>query len=408
MKKLILLVFAIVGLAHAMPGQLYPKSFLEGKEKVIIPFEYHHHFIVVPIRFQGMLPVRFIFDTGSEYSILFKKVYADILGLLYQKRIPILGADQGQAMSALVSRNVRLDLEGCPPVVQDILVLEQDLFNLEQLTGTPIDGILGTNFFRNFILEIDYRKQRLILRNPEGYTPPKKHEEVAVHFKNNKPYTTGLTEIFRDTSLALELLFDTGAGLPLLLHNNSHPDLKLPEKTITGRIGMGLGGMMKGYIGRIRTLDVGPFTFSELITTFQDIDDPLVENETKSRNGLIGNQLLSKFNIIIDFPRNRMYLRPTRFYKKKIRFDRSGMTLFAVGVDLRQYVVQDVVSGSAADLAGIQTGDRITRVGFWPVSWFTLDRLNWKLQRKPGTRVRLEVLRAGKKLKKVLYLKDLL
>jgi len=408
MKNISLLIAFLSLLLSPLRGQLYPGDFLEGKKKVVIPFEYKHHFIVIPVRFQGILPLNFIYDTGSEYTILFKRLYTDILGMSYQKRIPILGADQGEELNALICRNVHLQISSLPEASQDILVLEQDLFNLEQLTGTPIDGIIGTNFFRNFIVEIDYRRRRMVIRDPKTFEPPDGYSEIEVHFKNNKPYTMAPASIFRDTMLEMELLFDTGAGLPLLLHNNTHPGLELPEKTITGRIGMGLGGMMRGYIGKIHQLRLGEYSFDGLVTSFQDLEDPLVLNETKSRNGLVGNQLLSKFTMIIDFPRNRLYVKPNRSFRKKIRFDRSGLTLFAVGPDLKQYLVQDVVEGSPADRAGILPGDRIIRFGAWPVSWSTLDKMTFKLQARVGKRIRMEVLRGGKSLKKVFYLEDLL
>lgn len=408
MKKICLLISLLFLLITTVNGQIFPDDLLQGKKKLVIAFEYRHHFIVIPVRFQGILPLQFIYDTGSEYTILFKKEYTDIMGMSYQKRIPILGADQGAELNALICRNVMLQVGEVPQVNQDILVLEQDLFNLEQLTGTPIDGILGTNFFRNFIVEINYKRHQLIIRHPQGYEAPGAFEEIPVHFKNNKPYTFSKTEVFRDTMLNVELLFDTGAGLPLLLHNNTHPGLRLPEKTITGRIGMGLGGQMRGYIGRIHHLDMGPFDFDGLITSFQDLEDPLVENETKSRNGLIGNQLLSKFTVILDFPRNRMYLKPNRFFRKKIRFDKSGMTLFAVGPELKQYLVQGVVEGSPADRAGILPGDKITRFGWWPASWYSLDGITFRLQRRTGKRISMELLRGGETIKKVFYLQDLL
>ena len=121
MKKIGLLISILLLAVSGLPGQIFPDDLLEGKKKLVIPFEYKHHFIVLQVRFQGILPLQFIYDTGSEYSILFKKEYTDILGMSYQKRIPILGADQGAELNALVSqhrlmkRSSTLDVIGCAP-----------------------------------------------------------------------------------------------------------------------------------------------------------------------------------------------------------------------------------------------------------------------------------------------------
>jgi hypothetical protein len=401
-------LFLILAFAGVMSGQAYPDHILQGEKRVVIPFSYNQHFIVVPVKFFGVLPLNFIYDTGAEHTLLFKKEYTDILGLEYQKRIPILGADQSMELDAFICRDVKLQIHEMPSVEEDILVLEEDIFNLEKVTGVPIDGLLGTNFFRNLVVEVNYKNKLLIIHDPAYFSPGRKFQEINVHFKNNKPYTFAKTLIFGDTSLNLELLFDSGAGLPLLLHNNTHPMLALPEKTITGRIGMGLGGVMKGFIGKIVELDIGSFQFNNLITSFQDLEDPLVQHKTKARNGLIGNQILSKFTVVIDFPRNKMYLKPNRYFRKKIKYDKSGLILFAVGAGLDQYLVQDVVDDSPADIAGIFPGDKIVGFGWFPANWYSLDRITKKLQAKEGKKIHIRVLRQGERLKKSFYLKDLL
>lgn len=403
----LLFLFVVLG-STVGNGQAFPEALLKKDKKAVVAFDYQHNFIVLDIRFHGILPLKFIYDTGAEHTLLFKREYTDIIGLPYQKRIPIIGADQSLELDALICRDVLIGVGDLPAVENDILVLEEDLFNLEQLTGTPIDGLLGTNFFRNFVVEIDFRRKQLTIWDPSEYTPARKFQELEVHFKNNKPYIHCPTRIFPDSTLNMELLFDTGAGLPLLLHNNTHPSLALPEKTITGRIGMGIGGMMKGYIGKINSVKIGAHEFHQLITSFQDLEDPLVQHETKTRNGLIGNQILSKFNLVIDFPRNKLYLKPNRFFRKKIKYDKSGLTLFAVGSNLDQYLVQDVVKGSPADEAGILPGDKIVGFGWWPASWYSLDRITRKLQRREGKKIKMKVLRRGEELKKSFYLKDLL
>jgi hypothetical protein len=389
-------------------AQIPTVDLLKGKKEAHVPFSYVHNFIIVELRFQGVIPMQFIYDTGAEYTLLFKREFTDLLGIEYDKKIPILGADQRAMMYAMVCRNIDLQVSPLPSTKEDILVLEEDLFNLEQITGTSVDGLLGAGFFKDYVVEIDYRRGRLIIMDPGAFDVPKNYQQIPAHFKNNKPYTFAPVKLFSDTTLSLELLLDSGAGLAVLLHNNTDPGLQLPEKTITGRIGMGLGGLMKGYSGKIKSIQIGPYSFDELIVSFQDLDDPMVENVTKTRNGIIGNQILRKFNVIIDFPANRVFLKPNRFFNKRIRYDRSGLTIFAVGQNLDQYIVQDVIRGSPADEAGIRVGDRIVRIGCPPISWLTLTGVTRKLQRREGKKIRMTVLRDGKKLKKSFYLQDLL
>lgn len=87
---------------------------LQGKRKAVIPFKYVHNFIVVEARIYGILPLQFIFDTGAEHVILFKKEYTDLLQVPYDKRIPILGSDLSQEVYALIARNGVIEVNGLP------------------------------------------------------------------------------------------------------------------------------------------------------------------------------------------------------------------------------------------------------------------------------------------------------
>ena len=65
-----------------------------GKDKeVTLKFEATNHFIIMDVMFSNVLPLKFIFDTGSEHTLLFKKEYADLLGIEYDRKIPLMGSD---------------------------------------------------------------------------------------------------------------------------------------------------------------------------------------------------------------------------------------------------------------------------------------------------------------------------
>jgi len=69
----------------------------------------------------------------------------------------------------------------------------------------------------------------------------------------------------------LNLLVDTGASIPLLLHNRVGAEIELPEKVIPGNLAMGLGGSLKGYVGKVKKLEIGNFRFENLISYFQTL-----------------------------------------------------------------------------------------------------------------------------------------
>ncbi len=77
-------------------------------ERIDIPFEFENNFIVVTILFQNLFPLKFIFDTGAEHTILCKKDFTEIMNIRYDKEFKILGADMKTELKAYLARGISL------------------------------------------------------------------------------------------------------------------------------------------------------------------------------------------------------------------------------------------------------------------------------------------------------------
>jgi predicted aspartyl protease len=381
---------------------------LEGKKKVTIPFKYIHNFIILDVRLYGILPLKFIFDTGAEHIILFKREYTDILNVEYDKRIPVMGSDLSREIYALITRNAQVEVGGLVAKPYDLLILEEDYFNLDEMIGTPIAGLLGGGFFKNLVVNIDYKKSQMTLYDPTYFKIPDGYLSLPIRIKTNKPYILAEASLQDGTVVQVDLLVDTGAGVPLLLHNNSHPSLHLPEQYIRGKLGMGLGGYLEGYIGRIQKLSFGELTFPGVLTSFQDIEETWLMDKDRYRNGILGNQILNRFNVFFDYINGQMFLKPYHSRQKPFAMDRSGLIIFAYGIDFTQYVVKDVLDNSPALRADIRNGDIILKIQGLPTRYFTLDGINALLQKKEGKRIRLLLKRDNEVIRKEFHLKDLI
>jgi predicted aspartyl protease len=381
---------------------------LNGKKKAVVPFRYVHNFIIVEARIYGFLPLQFIFDTGAEHVILFKKEYTDLLNVPYDRRIPVLGSDLSREIYALITRNGVIEVNGLAPKPYDMLVLEEDYFNLDEMIGTQVAGLLGGGFFKNLIVHIDYKKNQIVLYDPEYFEAPDDYMILPIHIKTNKPYIKAEASLNDGTVVQVDLLIDTGAGVPLLLHNNSDPGLHLPEQYIKGKLGVGLGGYLEGYIGRIHKLSLGAYSFPDVLTSFQNVDQAWLADKDKFRNGILGNELLSRLDIYFDYAHSQMMIRPYSSKQKAFTMDRSGMILFAYGPEFNQYAVRDIIDNSPAQEADIRINDIIIRIQGAESKYFTLDGINRVLQKHPGKRIRLEIKRGTDLIRKKLTLRDLI
>ncbi|PSR12442.1 MAG: hypothetical protein DA408_15545 [Bacteroidetes bacterium] len=381
--------------------------------RVEIPFEYINNFIVVQVVFNKVFPLKFIFDTGAENTILTHKEITDLLQVDYQRKISIYGSDLKTELLAYVAAGISMEFgEHLRLSSQSILVLEEDYFRFEEYVGTEIHGILGADILRRFVIEIDFRRRVISFQDPSRFTPPnpKKFFQIPVEFDRYKPYLTLPANLIQNQPTSLKLLMDSGASLALLLYTHSDSLLQLPENLIRTNIGHGLGGALEGYVGRTATLQIGKIQLNQVITSFHDLDQDYDIDNTflNSRNGLLGNNILSRFSVIIDYIREKVYLRPNRDYNRPFKYDRSGLTVIAAGGQQHDFVILNVVKDSPADLAGLQKGDEIRALNGVPSILLGLENLVSNFQRKVGKRVRLLIKRGEQRMLVEFRLQDII
>lgn len=403
-----LLLFAFASLLLAQQSLYFIEN---GKKEVDIPFKYENGFIVVDIILEGRLPLKFIFDTGAEYSILAKREFTDVLGVNYEREFNLIGADLSTVLKAYLAKSLRLKMSNLTVLNQHILVLEDNYLNFEELTGTRIDGIIGADLFKNFVVTLDFKRQIINLKEPIQFKKPgKEFKEMPIELSGNKIYINAKTYFGPDDKegLLLKLLLDTGASLPILIHTNTNPSIQLPENLILGNIGVGLGGRLSGYMGRLKECSFSDFTFKNVITSFQEIRIDKDSSVLNKRNGILGNIILDRFTFIIDYHRQKIYFKPNKRYNDRFLFDRSGLSLAAGGERLDQFTVQYVIKGSPADLAGLQPGDKVKSINRIPTNFFSLKDLSDKFQKREGKRFRLKIRRNGEKMVFIFRLKDII
>lgn len=406
-----ILIVYLLGLAMTtLQSQVMGIDVLGDEDKVEIPFTFEHDYIILKVKVDDKINLRFMFDTGAEHTILFEKVIGDLLGLDYDDRIKVLGSDLTQEVGALISRNVNVKLENASVVNRDLLVLEQNYLKLPELTGINVDGIIGGGFFRNLVVNINYKKKKLVLFQPDKFAIDRnEYEMVDLMLEQQKPYFFSNVVNQDGDTVMLKLLIDTGAALAFLINTDSHDKIELPDKIIKGTLGVGIGGVIEGFIGKTNYLSLGDqLSFQNIITNFQNVDSLVMDQVDFKRNGLIGNTLLSRFDIYIDYLRDKMYLKPRKNYNEAFDYDKSGMFLLVFGNRLDQFMVNYVVEGSPAEEAGVRKGDIVKKFGCWSTKFYNLEKLTNKLAGKAGKTIRLKLERGETQFKVSFQLRDML
>lgn len=402
-KFLFSILFCITSVA--ITAQYSGLDLLGDEDKIELNFEYFNGFAIVKVVYGGIFNLDFLLDTGASHNILFKKRANDLLGITYTDTIMIAGAALDSKMKALVSRNVPFMLEGTNMILRDVIVLQKDYLDLEKLLGRNIDGIIGGDFLKGLVLELNYKHGKLTLHNPNLFKPKRKFTEHDIDLINYKPYIKSVTQI-EDRLDTFNYLLDSGASLALLIHSNKIENFVMPENVIIGSLGKGLVGDLNGFIGMTNYLNLDGYEFNNIISSFQEIDSILLDHKSVIREGIIGNSILARFHVVIDYVNEKLYLKPNSKLSKEFKFDKSGMLIYALGKNLNQYYVKTVYPNTPASEAGVKPGDKILKIGFWPLMYYDLNKITSKLQGKDGKKICLKLQRGDEKIKVKFKLKN--
>jgi predicted metalloprotease with PDZ domain len=118
-----------------------------------------------------------------------------------------------------------------------------------------------------------------------------------------------------------------------------------------------LGGKKEMQLTTLKNFSIGPFRFHHIPTYV--FDDSYDVTNYPQLGGLIGNDLLRRFNLILNYSKSEIYLMPNGAYYQPFDYSYSGLT---IGLVEGKILVTDVMKDSPAEKAGFREGDIVLMV----------------------------------------------
>ncbi|WP_340153164.1 aspartyl protease family protein [uncultured Marivirga sp.] len=379
----------------------------DNKRSTTIPFELNSNLIIVNVLFEGVIPLKFIVDTGVTNTVLIDKTYSDILDIEPDRKLILVGAAGIKEVEAYIVNRTNIKVQNITGTNIPLLILKEDYLNLQKNLGIKIHGILGYDFFKNFIVRVDYKNELMKFYRPEYFNRPMLfYKWIDMKIEQSKPYIFQKLQVNDSTEILSKLMIDTGASHPLMLHKNSSEYIQLPEKNVRDILGAGIAGTIEGHAARIPLLTIDKYTLENVVTNYPDSGVYQDIIRSTGRNGTIGGGVLKRFKLFFDYGNEKLYLRRNSLIREDFDHDMSGMTVVAKGEYFLEpyYEVEKVREGTPAYTSGVRKEDKIISLNGNSGKDLSLQRINETLSKKEGKKIKLKVKRAEEILTFTFYL----
>jgi len=379
------------------------------KKSITINFKTSSNLIIIPVAINNSDTLNFILDTGVRYPIITELPFVNKLNLNFLQPINVKGLGEGEQLTAYRSGNNTISLNGLVAYDQEIHMVINENFQISQILGIPVHGMIGFNLFKDYVVKIDYPEHTITLIKPEFFDYKQRDRDIILPltFEQNKPFVKTSIVTDKNEEVPVKLLVDTGASDAIWLSTNSDSRISLPENHIETFLGRGLSGDLFGTKGRIGAIWVGPLVLYEPIVAFPDNDmvDQLIGKN--DRNGTLGAEILRRFYVTMDYPNKRLILRPNSNLKDEFNYNMSGLEVTNPMPGLPIFLISNIRKNSPAYYAGIQEDDQIIALNNTNSKTLTLNDINLLFQSTENKRIKLTILRNGEQVKTEFFLKKM-
>ncbi len=152
---------------------------------------------------------------------------------------------------------------------------------------------------------------------------------------------------------------DTGAGLCFLISKAFEQDssvLKKRRKPVEIQV-QGLGGKKEMMLTIIKEVQIGPYKFRRVPTNI--LDDEFNATSYPFLGGLIGNDILRRFNMVLNYSKKEIHLLPNSHFKDEFDYSYTGINMIYLDGKI---ISDEVINKSPAYKAGLKQGDVIIAV----------------------------------------------
>lgn len=369
------------------PSTIRDARIAGSRVQTTVPFQSYAGLILVQVSINGAPVMPFILDSGGLN--LLTPAAARRLGLEGKGKQSVAGAGSNlQSLQVVHVKRYRLG-----PVELDkqrFLVTRLPLLLIDRGDKPPIAGLIGYELLRRFTTRIDYAHHTLTFRAAGQLRDAHGADVLPLTFDERTPQirarVNGIPGIFT---------LDTGASNTLTVFGpfaDAH-GITLDGKTGT-RHASNVGGISRSRHGQLDSLAIGPYTLTGPTAGLSQAASGIFASDVLGGN--IGQGILSRFTLTLDYASRRMRVTPNADFDKPFADDKPSLGLGLNRVAHDRFRVIAVKGGSPAQAAGLEAGDDVVALDGVPASDIDLNELKSRLKNTADNGLDVTVLRDGR------------
>jgi len=414
---------------------------INSKKNAVIPFKLINNLIFIQVEVNGEA-LTFLLDTGVEQTLLFSLDDKDEVQLFEVEKLKLKGLGSMEAIDSYKSSKNKVSVKNFIDLNHEIYIILDQEFNFSSQVGIPVNGIIGSKFFKNYIVEIDYNRKKITVSdhlNQKVQTRlQKKFARDSITIEDSKPYYISSIKS-EGLNVPSKLLIDTGNSGAVWVFSSKTDKIKIPKKNIDDFLGRGFSGNVYGKRGRLESYEFGRKTFYLPLVTFPDSTSVKSVNFVPNRVGSVGSEVISRFTVVFDYKNSSIYTKPNSKINEPFHFNMSGIEVEHAGLewvkeadnnsikiyttapdekiqsnlkihfDLKPvFKIASVRTGSEADKSGLKIGDKILKINSHISHDFTIEKINELLKSEPGKIIIMEVERNNRSYEVKFQLKEII
>ena len=252
--------------------------------------------------------------TINQYNTIFVKA------IFNDKDTLNLNFDTGSTELILTKNTLKHKLSSAPRLYKTLynLKIGNSTFKTKlydsELVGHGTDGIFGWDFFKGKVVELKYDIGLMIIHStlPNNIAKNKNYSQLKMEFWKDLFFVKGSITQSGVTNTDL-FLFDTGCERTAMLDNDILLQNKFPieKMDVLNKVMMNgaQGNEIPVITSNLKSLKIGKYKLKNVPIQLMTDSKPIKDKNIH----ILGNEVLKRFNMFLDFQNNTVFLKPNRF-----------------------------------------------------------------------------------------------